>query len=248
MNDKRKRSSSKIRNRPRDHKTPKILSPFFVSRRPVTLKTSSTKSVTGKFTSFFSDPLERCAVPSFGDVWPLLQTFGYYEQDNVYYKPGVNPSLNQEELTEDRDYFTSVGHLRRYLCAYGLDFQSSDLGQTAVGLRNMGKLQKWIRFAIVQGLHQSTIPPVGKVTLKPAHVCCLLKQIGFTCVGSESEVYLLPGESDNSKGRQLSGEKGLEAYLARFGLPKTCHFNNISEAKRLQLEIYLTNVKDLCTL
>jgi hypothetical protein len=201
-------------------------------------------------------PMDAVEMQQFHEIWPLLCRLGFRkdEKSHAYCRPKVHPSKDVFEL--DRDYFMSFKHLRKHLCAYGVEV---DIFPSQLSHQELQRVEKWIRSAVfsdVDKILSRTMMERGGTLTEP-QVCRLLQKIGFS-YDSASQRYLLPGETvpgKNSaipphlcKGRELSGENGLAVYLARFGFPKECEFQGITQNERLELGLYLTKAKDLCTL
>lgn len=177
-------------------------------------------------------------IPTWDMVWPLLQKAGFTFTNGHYCLPGVDPSKKRYVL--DSHYFANHLRLRRFLCAYGIkeggtfNFLNQD---------DRDRLSLWVRTAIVPrfwGLSQNDIPADVRLALPKKKMHPLFKSLGFKY--HKDGLYYLPNEEVNRScglslnGRKLDGEDGLLVFLARFGLPPSCKFNEIDDTQRSRLE------------
>ena len=189
-------------------------------------------------TSVASASLMPAKLPSFNDVQPLLKKAGFKFPNGRYILPGVDPS--DDKFVQDRDYFDRVSRLRRYLCAYGIwetGFEWKEEEKACLSL--------WVRTAIVPGLWgRDEVPNELRFFFTGSQLHGLFDKLGFQYTSDGS--YYLPGVKPvvtggiSINGRKMMGEDGLLVYLARFGLPPSCTFQNLSKEERLHLEYHIS--------
>lgn len=182
-------------------------------------------------------------IPTWNVIWPLLRKAGFTFTNGHYCLPDVNPP--KEGFVLDTDYFANHLRLRRFLCAYGIKVGGFELSED-----DKDRLSLWVCTAIVPrfwGLSQNDIPGELRHALPRNRIHTLLMSLDFQY--KQEGFYFLPDEDPNSDpGRKLDGEDGLLVFLARFGLPRSCNFNQIDDSQRCRLEYTISQTGEAETL
>lgn len=178
-------------------------------------------------------------------VTRILNKAGYKQSNNgMWSLPGA--PTRKEERKIGVDCFNHAEELRKYLCAHHVvgHEKLTDLQKVA--------LQRWVRYAIIPSLRGKTSVPVEAYDspIKSLHVP--LMDLGYTYKGG---LYYEPGEQPKSvgglavNGRDMDGAQGMWAHLARHGFPsEKCDFSKTTEAKRLQVELFIADCPHVNTL
>lgn len=185
-------------------------------------------------------------VPSTREVLPILSKLGYKNVKTMYYRPNCSGKDRKTlALEEGVHYFSSASDLRRFLCKRGVEPM-----YTAINDDLKEILQKWVRYCICPALrNESVVPREARTALSSAHT--MLVKLGFLF---RNPYYYLPGVTPvttngiSLNGFEMDGPDGLWANLCRHGLPESCNFQNLTDADRLRLELYLADCPQVNTL
>jgi len=115
-------------------------------------------------------------------------------------------------------------------------------------------VSKWVRYCVVRHIDLWSSMTPDKLTRKDAW--SLLRRLGFGYAkrGNVKNWPCLPGFDDESAVpgvncfERVCGESGLEAHLARHGLPASCRFEDLTDHELLSLELYLAEDVSIETL
>jgi len=216
--------------------------------RPEKRKTSTANSSTKKkkvktSKRRHSEPPElEDLIPTFADVRPILKKMGYAFGKNFYGKPGT-----AGDNVDNQSSFRTEQNFREHLCINGVVGNVDLLSEDEIEI-----VRKWVRYTIVSfppGTHD--LRDLEWEPISPVQVIRILKKFGIQMTSTE---YRLPGVSkeDSIPGVNLfyseNGEHGLLTYLARYGWPDQCIFDDDSAEEKLAVELYLTDAKDVDTL
>jgi hypothetical protein len=180
------------------------------------------------------DAYEEEVLLTFYHVKSPLEEAGFVFRKNLYCMPGMDPKRNSSAVL-GQDYFTTEQAFRENLCAYGLE--DSD----AWTEDNRCDVETWIRYSIMRStLRSKTHIPLFPL-LERREVVTLSKRLGFRYGKTNSgSYYSFPGVKNGILGvTKFSDEKEFHIHLARFGLPDTCNFGQITVNERIRLETYL---------
>lgn len=171
-------------------------------------------------------------IPSFAEVWPLLENEGYSFERGQYCVAG-SAGFNG---VRGRDYFDSEQDFRRYLCVEGIRLSRGG----SMRIQEVAKyeaLKAWVSYhrvaKLLKGIHVGEQGPslssIPRLTAKAARV--LKERLGFVyCQGSRWKV---PGRRSRLNYFELCNE------LSRYGIPQDCDLSVLSFDELVTLELYI---------
>jgi len=201
-----------------------------------------TKVSSGKKRSPTNDGVNDERVPTFAQVRNLFTKAGYIFRENLFCRPGMDPSTNPNAKL-DSDFFKIETAFRNHLCAYGIngDIDVWDEDEQLC-------VKKWVRYNVVKSVDLDGNELPDHDVPSNSRAMALLMSIGCKYTNRTSDsVYTLPGISKKQAEQGVgSFEKSgdLFTHLSRFGLPDSCDFSKISARERLNLEMFLAEWVD----
>jgi hypothetical protein len=186
---------------------------------------------------------EEVALLQFEDVKETLKMAGFVFKKNLYYRPGMDPKQNKSAVL-GQDYFTTEQDFRENLCAYGLE----DCDKWTED--NRYEVNTWVRYSIAGSHRDRTHIPALPDFPNGAKAWSTLKIVGFFHrYHGLGDNWGFPGEQDGILGTtKFDNEKEFYDHLIRFGFPKTCTFDRITDNERIMLESYLAEKGRVLTL
>ena len=166
--------------------------------------------------------------------------FAYIAGKYCYPGSGNRPGKGSN-AEEGVHYFDSIKDLRRHLCAYGMPHD------VALDQDTKGKLNRWIRYAIVRDLEDGvTINPDQVAAINQKEAWRLLQRCGLKW-GSGGYRYKRPR---TKVWRHLPEKfkfyyaRDMYTHLARFGVPNELEGRGMDRHTRLSLDLFIVGNSD----
>ncbi|KAG7344283.1 AAA domain containing protein [Nitzschia inconspicua] len=198
---------------------------------------SSSSKHTRRESLVSSDDQTKFTVPSWDEVRPILELFGFTFPKNLFCRPNGDPTKNPT-ATLGKDYFLTLDDFRDNLCAIGIEFSGTCPLKGVQGEADKKDMIKnWVITAIVTKIRNASAKQKNFYfqVLSPVNVRERLEYFGI--MERRSYHWAMPWVQPNEI---VTEEEGVMEYLGRHGIPK--EFREKIDAKELaSLEFHIAS-------